>query len=374
MGSSHLWAEKNFTTESNGDGKKTETRENREDKTKTEKKCKKRIIAAPIVYYTPETKLAFGGAGSYIFRMGGCKDDTADTRPSSISPVTIYTANKQFSVQLKADLYFKNNDYRMETEIKLQKYPDKFYGVGNDTIKEAEENFTSKSTNFYVSFFKKIAKGLYVGLKYHFTDWRITEIEADGQLVGGEIAGSVDGTISGLSLLVNRDSRDNIFFPMKGEFFQLNAGMYKEFLGSDFNFSEFKLDLRKYITLFSSHVFAVQFLAHAQTGEVPFMNLAKMGGEYNMRGYFAGRFRDKNLLVFQAEYRLPLVWRLGLVGFAGFGNVAEKFSQLNLGALKPSYGVGLRFLFDKKEKIQVRMDIGFGKGTSGFYFSIFEAF
>jgi outer membrane translocation and assembly module TamA len=93
-----------------------------------------------------------------------------------------------------------------------------------------------------------------------------------------------------------------------------------------------------------------------------------------MRGYYAGRFRDKNLLVFQAEYRLPLVWRLGLVGFAGLGNVAGKFSQLNLDSLKPSYGVGLRFLFDKKEKIRIRMDIGFGKGTSGFYFSIFEAF
>jgi len=59
----------------------------------------------------------------------------------------------------------------------------------------------------------------------------------------------------------------------------------------------------------------------------------------------------------------------------GLGNVAETFGELGLGNLKPSYGVGLRFLFDKKERIQVRMDIGFGEdGSSGFYFSIFEAF
>jgi hypothetical protein len=31
-------------------------------------------------------------------------------------------------------------------------------------------------------------------------------------------------------------------------------------------------------------------------------------------------------------------------------------------------------MFDKKERIQLRMDIGFGKDSSGFYFSIFEAF
>jgi outer membrane protein assembly factor BamA len=368
---SHLWAEKYPTANRKQDGERTKTQET---KAKEKKKCKNRIIAAPIMFYTPETKLAFGGAGSYVFRMGGCKDEAQDTRPSSISPVTIYTVNKQFSVQLKADLYFKNNDYRMETAIKLQKYPDKFYGVGSDTLQDAEENFTSRSTNIYLSFLKKIGKGLYVGMKYRFNHWKITEAEPEGQLIDGAITGSVDGRISGITFLANRDSRDNIFFPMRGDFFQLNAGIYKKFLGSDFDFTDFTLDLRKYMTLFSSHVFAVQFLARAQTGSVPFMELAMMGGEYNMRGYYAGRFRDKNLLVLQAEYRLPLVWRLGLVGFAGLGNVAGKFSQLNLDSLKPSYGVGLRFLFDKKEKIYLRMDIGFGKGTSGFYFSIFEAF
>lgn len=99
-----------------------------------------------------------------------------------------------------------------------------------------------------------------------------------------------------------------------------------------------------------------------------------MGGSYVMRGYFEGRFRDKSLLVFQAEYRMPLFWRLGAVGFVGVGNVAEKFSQLDLGNLKSAYGIGLRFLFDRKERIQLRMDIGWGKNSSGFYFSIFEAF
>ena len=71
---------------------------------------------------------------------------------------------------------------------------------------------------------------------------------------------------------------------------------------------------------------------------------------------------------------MPLFWRLGMVGFAGFGNVAEKFSHLRLGELRASYGFGLRFLFDQKEKIQVRMDIAFGENSTGFYFSIYEAF
>jgi hypothetical protein len=79
-------------------------------------------------------------------------------------------------------------------------------------------------------------------------------------------------------------------------------------------------------------------------------------------------------MAFQAEYRAPLFWRFGLVGFAGFGAVAHKFSDLNFGELRPAYGIGLRFLFDKKEKIQVRFDYAKGKDSSGFYASIFEAF
>lgn len=335
------------------------------------KKRKNRLIGSPILFYTPETSLAFGGAGSYIFRMAGCKKNT---RPSSISPLVIYTLETQFKAQLVTEFYFKNNNYHLNADIKLKKYPNKFFGIGSNTREEDEEVFTSKSTNFLVSFLKKISKSFNIGLKYHFSNWKITETEEGGIIVEDELTGSQGGTISGISFLVNRDTRDNIYFPMKGELFELNAMVYKEFLGSDFDFTDLTLDLRKYFTFFSSHVFAVQSLLKIQSGTVPFMNLSKIGGEFNMRGYFEGRFRDKNLLVLQAEYRLPLFWRFGLVGFAGFGNVAEKFSELKPGKLKSSYGLGLRFLFDKKEKIRIRMDIGFGKDSTGFYFSIFEAF
>jgi len=336
-----------------------------------EKKSKDRVIGAPILFYTPETRLAYGAAGSYIFRMNGCKNDS---RPSSISPILIYTQEKQFKAQVNADMYLKADDYRLQAEVRFEKYPNKFFGVGINTLGNNEESYTSRSAGLFLSFLKKLTGEVNLGIQYHFSNWEIVEMEEGGQLAAGNLFGSRDGTISGVSLLVNHDTRDNIYFPMKGELFELNARVYSKFLGSKYDFSSLSLDLRKYVTLFSNHVLAVQSLVKMQTGDVPFMNLAQMGGQYNMRGYFEGRFRDKNLLVFQAEYRAPLVWRLGLVGFAGFGNVAEKFGKLSLAGMRSSYGFGLRLLFDSKEKIQVRMDVGFGEDCNGFYFSIFEAF
>ena len=350
------------------DDEKTDIHESEKNK-----KCKNRVIASPILFYKPETSLGFGGAGSYIFRVGKC-EKSKPGRPSSISPFVIYTLKKQFIAQLGVDLYLKNENYHLVGEIKRSKYPDKFFGVGNHTLEADEESYISKSTSFFLSFLKKLGSGFNIGVQYHFSDWKIVDVEEGGLLKDSSLPGSREGTLSGVSFVVNHDTRDNIFFPMKGDFIELNSRFYKKWLGSDFNFTDITLDARKYMKLFSSHVLAVQSLVKIQTGTVPFLNLARMGGPNIMRGYFEGRFRDKNLLVFQAEYRMPLFWRLGLVGFAGLGNVAETFSRLKPGEFKSSYGFGLRFLFDTKEKIQLRMDFGFGKDSSGFYFSIFEAF
>lgn len=338
---------------------------------KEQDNCKNRLIFSPLMYYTPETRVAFGGAGSYIFRIAGCQ---GSTRPSSISPLVIYTLEKQFRALVKSVLYFKNNNYQVEAEIRFENYPNKFFGIGSQTLEINEEIYTSKSTDLRLSVLKKLVKGFNIGMTYHFKDWTITETEENRLLASGDIIGSDSGTISGIGLLLLRDTRDHLFYPMKGDLFKLDARVYPEFLGSTFKFNAFVLDLRKYFTIFSSHVIAFHSLAKIQTGDVPFLHLAQMGGQYTMRGYFEGRFRDKNLLVFQAEYRVPLFWRLGLVGFAGFGNVAERFNQLDIGKLKPSYGFGLRYLFSKTEKIQLRFDIGFGEGSSGFYASIYEAF
>ncbi len=335
-----------------------------------EEETKDRIIGAPILYYTPETRLAYGAAGSYIFRMSGGKS----TRPSSISPILIYTQEKQFKAQVTADMYLKPDDYRLQAEVKFEKFPNKFFGVGINTSLDNKELYTSRSAGIFLSLLKKLNGNVNIGFQYHFSNWKILEMEEGGQLASGNLFGSRDGTISGVSLLFNHDNRDNIYFPMNGEFFELNGRVYNKVLGSKYNFTSLSLDLRKYFTFFRTHVLALHSLLKVQTGDVPFMYLAQMGGQYNMRGYFEGRFRDKNLMVFQAEYRAPVIWRLGLVGFAGFGNVADKFSKLSLAGMRSSYGFGVRFLFDSKEKIQVRMDVGFGEDCSGFYFSIYEAF
>jgi hypothetical protein len=62
------------------------------------------------------------------------------------------------------------------------------------------------------------------------------------------------------------------------------------------------------------------------------------------------------------------------VAFFGQGDVIQQLTRLQMRRLKPSYGMGIRFLFNKKRKINIRADMGIGQNTSGIYFGMEEAF
>ena len=93
-----------------------------------------------------------------------------------------------------------------------------------------------------------------------------------------------------------------------------------------------------------------------------------------MCGFLEGRFRDKQYIQFQSEYRVNLIGRFGATVFAGFGNVMPKFYKLDPGSLKVAGGFGFRFNINRKDPANVRIDVGFGKNTQGVYITFGEAF
>lgn len=94
-----------------------------------------------------------------------------------------------------------------------------------------------------------------------------------------------------------------------------------------------------------------------------------------MRGYFYGRFRDNEMITGQAELRYPLWHRFRGVVFAGAGSVAPAMDKFTWRGFNPSVGLGLRYIFDVRENIVLRMDFGFGEnGNSGLYIMINQAF
>jgi outer membrane protein assembly factor BamA len=237
-----------------------------------------------------------------------------------------------------------------------------------------EEDYTPKLFGLFVNGLRKVGQGVNVGFLYELGHETISETEAGGLLASGGVRGSEGGTISGAGVLFNLDTRDNIFYPTKGHFHQFSAAFFGSAFGSDFTFNRYIVDLRQYLSLNASAVFAVQGFASFTTGEPPFQAMSRFGGQNLMRGYYEGRYRDNHALVFQAEYRQRLLGRIGLVGFLGLGEVATELEDLDLQDSSLSVGLGLRYLWSSIEGINVRIDVGFSGGSPGPYITINEAF
>lgn len=82
--------------------------------------------------------------------------------------------------------------------------------------------------------------------------------------------------------------------------------------------------------------------------------------------------RSQRVYPAQVELRQHIWWRLGFAAWAGTGTVFPSFSAFSTSAILPNYGLGLRFEF--KHRMNIRIDYGFGKGTSGLVVQFAEAF
>jgi len=338
----------------------------------SEKPIKTRSLSFyPIIYYSPETRMAYGGTLQAIFRH---KDAEPSARPSSLTPVFIYTQNRQVVSTLESDHYFKDERYHLISKLRFTYYPNVFYGIGHQTLSKNKEDFTSQDFQGEIKILRRLNKEWYIGLQADFLQSNLKEIADGGLLDTGNIPGIRGGLSSGLSLLINLDTRDHVFYPTSGMLCFLSYGIFGSAWGSDYSFHRVNFDFRTYVTLFNSHVLALQNITMLNSGNPPFQMMARMGGSTIMRGYYEGRYRDRHMSIFQMEYRIPVYWKIGIVGFFSCGTVAHDMSDFSLRHLKHAFGGGFRYMFNTTEQINLRIDMGYGGGGFKIYFAALEAF
>jgi hypothetical protein len=332
---------------------------------------KARLIGLPFVYYSPETKLAFGVGGVLNFRAGRLKEQT---RTSSIWAYASYNLARQFTVLIKPEVYVKGNSLIFDGSLRYERTPQDFYGVGNDTLSADRESFTPRIFAVEIGVKRRVLGALFGGLRFDFERLTMEKVETGGLLDAGDIIGSRGGMIAGLGASLGWDTRDAVLFPRDGALLQFSADAYGAAAGSDFTFNRLEIDLRKYLPLGTDRVLALQTYVVSTGGDVPFYKLALLGGDSHLRGYYKGRFRDKGLVLFQAEYRVLITKRIGVAGFAGLADIFSGFKELGQGNVKFSAGCGLRYVINKRDGATVRFDMAWGEASFGLYITAQEAF
>ncbi len=322
----------------------------------------------PVIFSSPETSLGFGAAALHYFRS----DSISTTKPSSVRGVFIYTLQNQIITQLPVELFLQGNKYWITIKPNYFLYPFQYYGTGNQIDLDEFDNYEAKYLRVEADFLRKIGKIVYLGPKFEITEYFDIQLSDSGKgILTEETLGFQTGTVAGIGLGLIYDQRNNLFCPSGGYYLEINYKGYTPLVGSDYKFSHFEFDLRKYYN-FGKAELGLQFYQNSLTGSIPFYNLARLGGSNRMRGYFRGAYRDKHYTAIQAEFRYSVHKRIVLSTFSGFGSVSPQFMRDQ--KWLPSVGMGIRFVIDPRERIRIRADYAFGRSSSGFYLNINEAF
>lgn len=332
------------------------------------------LFGVPLLYYTPDTRIAYGAMGVYYFKVKPRSHEEKETRLSFVKLLADYTQNKQLDIWSSWNIFTREEKYLFKGDIRYRNFPDRFYGIGNRTTEDMMERYTYNLISIQLMVMRKLRKGLFAGIDYKYTqEFDFTHAEG-GTLIEGTIPGYAGGIGSAVGGIITFDTRDNVVNAYQGKFFEASSYFYNEAFGGTFNFININLVYNSYYEIAENHVIATNTVANMNFGEVPFLDMAQVGGDDILRGYARNRFRDKNFMGTQVEYRFPVYWRFGMTTFLGVGDVFEKPNDVGLRTLKYSYGFGIRYLANKNERLNIRFDYGFGRDSNAFYIMITEAF
>ncbi|MCB9020196.1 MAG: BamA/TamA family outer membrane protein [Chitinophagales bacterium] len=330
-----------------------------------------RLVVAPLIYYQPETSWAFGGGALYTLtdRL------QPDNNPGLLKLLGVYTLENQVQSELGGDLYFEHNTWYLSFNFTYYRFPGLFFGIGNENPAENAESYTVSKPYGRINLVRDVGHHISAGFKTFYEYTRLVEIAEGGLLDTEDVSGETGGHNTGIGPWLVADTRNDIFYPTRGWKADLSAVWHDHLLGSDFEYTEVRMEFSAFHAVWKQQVLAWNLLADLHPGNPPFNRMAMMGGQFYMRGNFEGRLRDKHLLTTQMEYRVP-VWRfIGVTGFGGIGEVGDALSSFTWSGLRYSYGAGLRLELMPDSNLKLRVDYGFGyDGDRGLYVQFNEAF
>lgn len=339
---------------------------------------KSSFVILPVFSTAPETGVELGGAGLLSFYTD--KTDPS-TRVSNLFAYATLSTKGQSRFRLATSYWMPQNKYHYTAAASYINFPFDFYGVGNQTIKSAADRLSQKRYKIALRLEKKLSSNFYAGFVAGGFDYRFKDPDNLGIF---ETDATIQGRQGGTSLYVGPalifDNRNNNTYTTRGTFITTHMDIMKGVgSNSDYSGGLINIEFAQFFSLSKRLVLGINMQGQSLTGGVsPFYLMPALGNDQMMRGYYNGRFRDRNLVAGQTELRYRFGSRFGIAGFVGTGQVWH--NSFSLDEMKPNYGGGIRYFFDTEKGLSIRIDYGVGEKRpneprlSGLYIGLGEAF
>jgi outer membrane protein assembly factor BamA len=348
-----------------------------------EQKNSVHLSAVPAAGYSLQTGWAAVLSANLAFYAE--KHPAKDAKISSVLTSLTYSQYSQIIFPLQASIWARKDKYNIITDWRYMKYPSTTFGLGGRSAITNGSTIDFSYIKLHQAILEEVKKDLFAGVGFYYDYfWNVKQVDVplndttDFQKYG--LTGKSSSV--GVAFRILYDSRINQINPTQGWYSNIVFRPNFTFLGSDNNWQSLVVEVRKYIRFpaNSRNVLALwSYNWLTVGGKPPYLLLPSTGWDdfFNTgRGYIQGRYRGRNMVYFESEYRFAITAN-GLFGGVVFAN-AQSFSkdlsrQLNI--IAPGYGAGIRIKLNKFSGANLCIDYGVGiQGSRGISVNLGEVF
>lgn len=296
--------------------------------------------------------------------------------------------NKQYWINY-SDPYMDKEHFAWKVGMMRREWEDRYYY--RDGVRQLE--FDDKMTRYNLGAGRKFGWDEKYSWFLTFDWYELEPNNFKNIRYPGAVQELTRGKIFTVTGTVTRDNRDPYLSYPKGDVIDVNVEHAMDFLGGQYEFTKYWVQLRYYLPLYSLGdlfnsgfidednpiVLAARVRAGLSSGFVPTAMLYSLGGSSTLRGYDSGEFEGSEMFLFNAELRIPIQKAFGLVIFYDAGNAwnhpfprkGMKSTSFDITDLHDSWGMGVRV---RTPLGNFRLDYAQGEDESKTHFGFGEMF
>ena len=332
--------------------------------------------------------------------------DPANTEYSTLSMVGSFSTKGMITISLRHNIFLPGNKWNLRGHWQFSRYGLIDYGLGTGKPEYLSKGFTlntysnkNADSAFPMRYnfirvaekaYRKIGKYLYAGGGVKFDVYK--NIVEEKQTLNTphqrySVSHGFDTSrysANGFIIAMQYNTREHPIRPYGGFYADLSFQFNQEWLGSTKNAVQLQYDLRKYWSISKrnpEHIIAIwHWASYKLSGELPYLALPSTGTDAegrSGRGYTFSRFKGSSYVYFETEWRFPITRNKLISGvcFLNFQSASDDLYRKVFEVWEPGGGVGLRILFQKKNKTTLCVDFAKGKyAANGLFFGLGEVF
>ncbi|MEZ9198745.1 BamA/TamA family outer membrane protein [Shewanella sp. 10N.286.54.B9] len=219
--------------------------------------------------------------------------------------------------------------------------------------------------------FRVAGTPLMLGMKQLWTE---SSVSSSNALVDWILQNTLGdkSTTSGLGLLAEYDTRDNLFFPKKGYKFSAEYMFYDQSLGSDTDYQTLGVSGEMFFPFSKHWTFALAgSFDELYAGDTSLSPTTKP--YVDLRGVAAFRYQGEQVGVIQSQLMYHIDHRWTVSAFYGYGITNDESVEQSGGSVN-AYGVGFRYQLARRYGIHMGIDLATSGDENAIYFKLGSGF